>query len=329
MDNRGDQMDSDPPPLPRADAVPDDGARTPDPAVVAALDLGSNTIKMTLGRLGPDGELIEFGWASDTVRLGTGVASTGRLSDDRIAAALATLQRFADAARQQGATRLTGVATEATRTASNGPAFLARVRDEIGWEIQSITGAEEADLTFRGLSRTIDTSGRVVIADIGGGSTELIVATDGTVGFSHSYPVGSGTLSDRHVRNDPPTAAEIAAAHDDAATTLDPAALPTGDGSRLIAIGGTGTYLARLVPDPAAIDLAEVDGVLDALTRIPAVELASRLAIPEARAHVLPAGVAVVRAIATRLGDPVIAVGPSGIRTGLLMRAFASGASQP
>ena len=292
------------------------------PMVVAALDLGSNTIKMTLGRLGTDGKLIEFGWASDTVRLGTGVAASGRLADDRVAAAVATLRRFAEAARAQGAGRLIGVATEANRTASNGPAFLARVRDETGWDIRPITGSQEAELTFRGLSRTIDTTGQVIVADIGGGSTELIVARDGDVTFSRSFTVGSGALTDRHVTHDPPTADEIAACRDDATTTLAPADLPTDGPLRLVAVGGTGTYLHRLLGLSALISQAEIARVLDDLTHVPAAELATRLTIPEARAHVLPAGIAVVQSIATRLGDPVIEVGPSGIRTGLLLDAL-------
>jgi exopolyphosphatase/guanosine-5'-triphosphate,3'-diphosphate pyrophosphatase len=290
--------------------------------VIAALDLGSNTIKMTLGRLGDDGQLIEFGWASDTVRLGAGVAATGRLADDRVAAAVSALRRFADAARAQGANHLIGVATEATRTASNGPAFLARVREEIGWEIQSISGAEEAELTFRGLSRTIDTSGRIVVADIGGGSTELIVAIDGMVTFSHSYPVGSGTLTDRHVAGDPPSDDEIAACRTDADRALAPADLPTDGLLRLVAIGGTGTYLAQLLGQPASITQPEIARALAELTHVSAADLATRLTIPEARAHVLPAGIAVVQTLAARLGEPVIEVGPSGIRTGLLLSAL-------
>ena len=316
-------MDSQPLPNQRTGAIGEHMAdASGNQEIVAALDLGSNTIKMTLGRLDDAGALVEFGWASDTVRLGMGVAATGRLADDRVAAALATLRRFADAARTQGAARLVGVATEATRTAANGPAFLAEVRDGIGWDIQSITGAEEAELTFRGLSRSIDTTGQIVIADIGGGSTELIVATHGVVAFSQSYPVGSGTLTDRHITADPPAAAEIAACRDDAAGTLAPADLPDGTVSRLVAVGGTGTYLARLVREPTAIRVSEVVRVLDELTTIPAADLAIRLTIPEARARVLPAGIAVIEAIASRLHEPLIEVAPSGIRTGLLLRAL-------
>ena len=290
--------------------------------VVAALDLGSNTLKMTLGRLDAAGHLVESGWASATVRLGIGTAETGRLADDRIAAALATLRQFATAARAAGATSLIGVATEATRTAENGPAFLARLRDEIGWEIQPISGQREAELTFQGVARSVDVSGTVVIADIGGGSTEVIVARDRAVVSASSRPLGSGALTDRFVRDDPPTAAEIDACRRAAQQALAGADLPDDPETRLIAVGGTGEYLGRLVDDPTTLRLTTIDSVLDELTRVRSTALASRLTIPEARARVLPAGIAVVAVLAEGLGDPLIGLAPSGIRTGLLMDAF-------
>ncbi|HEV2528190.1 MAG TPA: hypothetical protein VGT61_07085 [Thermomicrobiales bacterium] len=302
----------------RAGSSPESAASTPD--VVAALDLGSNTIKMTLGRLDEAGELVEFGWASETVRLGAGVTTTGRLADDRVAAALAALQRFADAARANGASQLIGVATEATRSASNGATFLESVR-AIGWEIRAISGDEEAALTFRGLTRSIDPTGNVVVADIGGGSTEIIVAMDGTVGFSASYAVGSGGLTDRHVSADPPTSAELVACRASAAETLAAAKLPAGTGTRLIAVGGTGEYLARLA-GPVDLTREEIDRTLATLTGISSSDLATRLSIPPLRARVLPAGIAVVRAIADRLPGATISVAPSGIRTGLLLDAL-------
>ena len=300
----------------------DSTSRTTANRVVAALDLGSNTLKMTVGQLDDAGRLVESGWASATVRLGTGVATTGRLADDRIAAALAALRQFATAARATGATSLIGVATEATRTAENGPAFLTRVRDEIGWEIQPISGQREAELTFQGLARSVDVSGSVVIADIGGGSTELIVARDRAVISASSRPLGSGALTDRFVRDDPPSRVEINACRQAADQALADADLPNDPGTRLIAVGGTGEYLGRLVDDPMRLRLTGIEEVLDGLTHVRSTDLAGRLTIPEARARVLPAGITVIAEIAARLHDPLVTVAPSGIRTGLLMDAF-------
>src|SRR5215212_5396536 len=261
---------------------------------MAAFDIGSNSIKMTVGRSNGAGGVDEFLWRSATVRLGAGIEKTGRLADDRIDAALAALRQFAREARDAGATRLIGVATEATRVAENGEAFLARVRDETGLELKAISGEREAELTFRGLKATLDLDGDVVVADVGGGSTEVISATESTFRWGRSIPLGSGRLTDRLVHQDPPTKDELSACRGAAGKALDELELPVGPIDRLLAVGGTGEYVIRLLPSeerPATID--DLDGVLDRLSATPAAELAEILEIPEARARVLPAGVAI------------------------------------
>jgi exopolyphosphatase/guanosine-5'-triphosphate,3'-diphosphate pyrophosphatase len=290
--------------------------------VIAAFDIGSNTIKMTVARgLGRD-LLEEFLWRSETVRLGVGIDQTGRLADDRVEAAADTIARFAAEARAHGATRLIGVATEATRVATNGGAFLERIRTESGIELTTISGDREADLTFRGLAATTDLDGRVLVADIGGASTELIAAEDERVTFSRSLPLGSGRLTDRHVAHDPPTRDDLTACHDEAVRQLRSLEHELGPRERLIAVGGTGEYLMPLVPHDGPATAQEVDDVLAYFETVTAEQLAARLSIPVARAKVLPAGVAIVRALAG-LTEPVAIEGAmSGIRTGLLLAAF-------
>jgi exopolyphosphatase / guanosine-5'-triphosphate,3'-diphosphate pyrophosphatase len=298
-----------------------DGTASASP--VAAFDIGSNSIKMTVARpRGADG-VEEYLWRSATVRLGAGIEESGRLADDRIAAALDALRQFAGEAREAGAERLIGVATEATRVAANGEEFLTRVRSETGLELKAISGDREAELTFRGLKASLDLDGDVVVADVGGGSTEVITATAGTFGWARSIPLGSGRLTDRLVRSDPPTTEELVACREAAGKALDGLALPEGPIDRLLAVGGTGEYFIRLVPPgrPATID--DLDDVLTRLTTTPAAELAAKLEIPEARARVLPAGVAIVREIAGRTRARAIEGARSGIRTGLLLAAFA------
>ncbi len=300
--------------------------------IIAAFDIGSNTIKMTVGQ--PDGhggvDILHMG--TDTVRLSLGVERTGRLADDRIKAALASLTHLAAKARDLGATRLIGVATAATRSAANGPEFLDQVRSGIGIDVRVIDGDEEADLTFRGLAAGIDISGQIVVADIGGASTELILALDGTVQFATSVKMGSGALTERLVHTDPPTAAEIdscrAAAREDVSAAREDvlsSGFHRGAGpARLVVVGGTGEFLVRLLPPGSTLDRDEIDAVLDRLLRTRSADIARELDIPEARARVLPAGVAIVRTLADELHPNAIEVSQSGIRTGLLLDAFAA-----
>src|SRR5918995_1324498 len=169
---------------------------TPDSQqkIAAAIDIGSNSIKMTIGRANQEGGVVQLDWASEVVRLGHGLDRTGLLDEERIEAAIETLTRFAAQARERGATRIVAVATEATRAAANGTMFLDRVRDQTGIDVRVIDGQAEAALTFRGLAADANLEGSVLIADVGGGSTELIVARDGAMQAAQSLSLGSGRL---------------------------------------------------------------------------------------------------------------------------------------
>ena len=299
-------------------------------AVAAAIDIGSNSIKMTIGRANGKGGIDQLDWASEVVRLGHGLDRTGLLDDDRIEIAIETLTRFAAQARERGATRIVAVATEATRAAANGATFLDRVREETGIDVRVVDGQAEAALTFRGLVADADLTGSVLVADIGGGSTELIAACDAVMLVARSLPLGSGRLTDRFIVADPPLPGELVACETAAAASIQaaqPFALPSSTAVRLIVVGGTGEYMARLVPDGQHIDLAAVRLVIARLATLSAAELADEIDIPEARARVLPAGVAIVAAIASRLDPDRIEISRSGIRAGLLIEAIYGGVS--
>jgi len=300
-----------------AEPMPPSGDRGP---VVAVVDVGSNSLKLTVATL-RDGQIEQLRQATETVRLGLGVGASGHIAPDRVAAALTVLRRYAAEARALGATRLLGVATAAVRDAANGAEFVALAR-QTGWDLRTISGNDEAVLSFRGLAAMLDLAGEVVVADIGGGSTEVTIAEDGAIRLARSLPLGSGSLTERHAPRNPPTAAELAACRAVATTLLAALPLPRDRGLRLIATGGTGEYMARLLPDGTALDQAAVDVILVRLQELTAAELARRIAIPEARARVLPAGVAVVGALAALAEPAHIVVAPSGLRLGLLLEAF-------
>ncbi len=293
--------------------------------VAAAIDIGSNSIKMTIGRANQEGGVDQIDWASEVVRLGQGLDRTGLLDEERIEAAIETLTRFATQARERGATRIVAVATEATRAAANGELFLDRVRVKTGIDVRVVDGQAEAALTFRGLMADSDLAGSVLVADIGGGSTELIVARDGVMQSAQSLPLGSGRLTDRFVVADPPRPDELAACETEAEAVVQaaqPLDLPPGTPVRLIVVGGTGEFMARLITDGQDITLETLRIVLGKLATLSAAELADEIDIPEARARVLPAGVAIVAAIASHLKPERIEISRSGIRAGLLLEAL-------
>jgi exopolyphosphatase/guanosine-5'-triphosphate,3'-diphosphate pyrophosphatase len=287
--------------------------------VVAAIDIGSNTIKLTVARLG-DGlpEVIES--RAEVVRLSEGLALTGRIRPDRLERAVAVLTDLGGRARELGARRIDAVATEATRAASNGPAFLDRVRDATGIEVRVISGAEEAELTAEGVLAQIDPAGRVLIVDIGGGSTELIETQDGLTLRSVSIPLGSGRMTDLLVASDPPAAAELDAV---AAATREQAGsfLDGGErGGKLVLVGGAGEYLMIVSGSANPIPLGALEVARERSLELSAAQMAAVSGAPLARARVLPAGFAIARTIAGLSAPGHIESVGNGLRIGLLLR---------
>lgn len=290
--------------------------------IIAVFDIGSNSVKMSVGRCGEDGSSREFAWRSATTRLSAGVDRTGRLDDERVDATLAALEEMSMQAGALGATRMIAVATEATRIASNGAAFIERIESTTGIVVETIPGDREVELTFLGLSRSIDRVGTMVVADIGGGSTELIVAVDGDMTFGQSTPIGSGRLTDEFPAGDPPNPEIITALRSSVQSRLKDLPLPD-QSARLVIVGGTGEFMGRLLPRDFPVPVALVEAALQTTSTLTAAELSRRIDINIDRARVLPAGIATALAIADICCPTMIVGAPSGIRAGLLRLACA------
>ncbi len=289
-------------------------------AILAVFDIGSNSIKMSVGRCGEDGSSREFAWRSATTRLSAGVDRTGKLDVERMDAAIAALEEMATQARALGATRMLAVATEATRIANNGPAFIERIESTTGIEVETIPGDREVELTFLGLARSIDRNGTMVVADIGGGSTEVIVAVDGEMLSGVSVPIGSGRLTDEFPPGEPPALQVLETMRGAVRQRLSHLPLPDRS-ARLVIVGGTGEFMGRLLPRDFPVPVAMIESALVTTTGMTAIELAQKIDINVERARVLPAGIATTLAIADICGPTMIVGAPSGIRAGLLRLA--------
>jgi len=289
--------------------------------VVAAADLGTNTIKITIAAVDADGTLTDLLEGAETIRLGAGIERTGRIAPERLEQCVAILRAYERRGRELGADAFFGVATEALRVASNGPELMARIRNETAWEIATITGEEEARLTFVGLRDRIPADGRTMIVDIGGGSSEVIrVAGGGMVGRT-SIPLGSGRLADRFFAADPPGAEALeratAAASDQIAGSPD----IWDAADHVVFSGGNGMFLSGLIEQlfPGEPFQAEsLRRLLDHLATTPAADAARRLGIAHERARVLPAGGAIALAFLRRSHVTTASAVPSGIRIGLI-----------
>ncbi len=278
---------------------------------VAVVDIGSNSTRLLVADVDTDG-VRELDRRSIVTRLGEGVDATGALADAPRERVFAALEEFAAAIAEHGATATTAVLTSAVRDASNGPQFAAAVRDRYDIEGRTLSGDEEARLTYRGATAARDGAGeRLLVIDIGGGSTELVVGARGDVAFHVSTQVGVVRHSERHLHSDPPAREELAALAADAGPALA-SAVPAAERERVtaaVAVAGTATQCA-------GIDLgyapADVEGhrlsvrTLEAmLERLAALPLERRREVPGLdpdRAPTIVAGVVVLTRVLAAFG---------------------------
>jgi exopolyphosphatase / guanosine-5'-triphosphate,3'-diphosphate pyrophosphatase len=230
---------------------------------IAVADLGTNSTRLLVADLTPDGQLTQLERHTTVTRLGEGVDGSGRLTAaaiDRVLAALASYREIADAA---GAERRIAVATSAVRETENGHELADRVRDELGFDIRTIDGDEEARLTFLGATAGRAPDGDTLIIDIGGGSTEFVSGRPGaTPSFHVSTRLGSVRQTERHLAHDPPRHDELEALADEACAIIAeavPAEIRTRV-DKVIAVAGTPTSLAAIDQKLDPYDPEQVDG---------------------------------------------------------------------
>jgi exopolyphosphatase/guanosine-5'-triphosphate,3'-diphosphate pyrophosphatase len=288
---------------------------------ISVADLGSNTLKILHAVRHEDGHIESIQHNTNTLRLGTGIETTGIIEQPRMDACIEFLREQESVGRQLGSDVFIGVATEALRVARNGEELQRRIRQETGWDIELISGTREAELTFAGLRDRVPGGMPVAIVDIGGGSTEVIAIEHDVVVWQKSIPIGSGRLADRYFESDPPGMEATALAFAAALEQLGPLEGFPVDVHTMLFSGGNGVFLAQLsgqlFPNEN-LNLHTVERVLQHLSTTPADDAVRRLGIALPRAQVLPAGVAIALAAFTKTrADGAIGV-PSGIQLGLI-----------
>jgi exopolyphosphatase / guanosine-5'-triphosphate,3'-diphosphate pyrophosphatase len=316
----------------------------------AALDLGTNNCRLLIAR--PSGENFTVIDAfSRVVRLGEGLAQTGKLSDAAMDRTVSALKVCADKLRKRNVALARSVATEACRRARNGPEFIERVKDETGIALNVISAREEARLAVLGCHVLLEPgSGPAVIFDIGGGSTELVLieSTDTVPRILdwHSVPWGVVSLTESCDGEGSDHAARIeryaqmrGLVRDSLAGFAERTAGVRGqaacDGSlRLLGTSGTVTTLASLHLDLPQYDRRAVDGLIvparsmrEISARLSALSLDERRNVPcigSERADLVVAGCAILEAILDLWPCSRLGVADRGIREGILRSLIAA-----
>ncbi|WP_151084551.1 Ppx/GppA phosphatase family protein [Nocardioides cynanchi] len=270
---------------------------------VAAIDCGTNSVKLLIGDL-PAVSVRE----SRMVRLGQGVDATGALADEALARTFAAVDEYAVLIRAHGVSRVRFCATSATRDASNASVFTDGVRERLGVDPEVLSGPEEAALVFAGATRTLrdELEPPVLVVDIGGGSTELVLG-EHEPDSGVSMDIGAVRLHERHLHDDPPTSAQIAACLADVDAHLDACPVPLADARTVVGTSGTIKTLAAGLLHLPVYDRDAVDGAhlttadtLAFVDRLLAMTVAERRALPfmhPGRADVIAAGALIWRRV--------------------------------
>jgi exopolyphosphatase/guanosine-5'-triphosphate,3'-diphosphate pyrophosphatase len=290
----------------------------------ACVDIGTNTTRLLVAER-EDGEVVELERRTTITSLGQGVDATGRLADeamDRVAEAIAVYREVID---RLCAEQVVAVATSAMRDAENGPAFRDYLKEKYGVDARTISGDEEARLTFLGATAGRNDDRETVVIDIGGGSTELIEG-----GERVSTELGSVRLTERFLESDPPTAGEVEELARAVRSVLEEHDLSPKRG---IGVAGTVTSLAALDLELVEYDPDRVhrhrlgqDAVRAQLERLAALPLAERREVPglePERAPVIVAGAAILLEVMRHLGLPEIEVSERDLLDGAALEAAA------
>jgi exopolyphosphatase/pppGpp-phosphohydrolase len=317
-----------------------------DTSIHAAIDLGSNSAKITVARIG-DGTIETIANESSMTRLGESVNTTGQITPEKEDAVITTIQKYQGLAQEYEASSLIVVATEAVRKAQNCEAFLNAVQQETGLTAHTVSGEIEAVLTYLGATSDQQGTADAGVVDVGGGSTELVLAQQGHIQWLISLPIGSGWLHDHYLSSDPPAATEAEQARTFLTKYLHQLQLPESSAksgqaqgvgasptptSTIIATGSSAKSLfslakqaLKVAKETHLLNRYDLLGCFGLLSALPAEEIARRYELPLERARVLPGGALILLALLDFLQLEEITVSQRGVSEGALLAALKYG----
>ena len=302
----------------------------------AVVDVGTNSVKLLVAEV--TGQIVKpVLERSDQTRLGRGFYETRRLQFQAITQTAAAVARYVGLAAHEDVSSIRVIATSAARDASNAEDLLSAIHRSAGRRVEVISGDQEAEWVFRGVMSDPKHAGqRLLILDVGGGSTEFILGEGAHHLFRQSFDLGSVRLLEKLRPGDPPSLADLAGCRswlkDFFNEKMGPkleSLLRGAEGIRLIGTGGTTTILARMEGRMEDFDRDRIEAtcfsrqtILEYMVRLWSLSVAQRkeiVGLPPKRADIIPFGVAIYEAVMEHFQFAELHVSTRGLRFGALL----------
>jgi exopolyphosphatase/guanosine-5'-triphosphate,3'-diphosphate pyrophosphatase len=298
---------------------------------IASIDIGTNTILLLIAEINTDGTISPLHDEQVIARLGKGVDEHRTISPETFRRAESFLSKYKTTCDQFHVDAIIAVGTSALRDARNKADFCSFILAKTGISIQILSGEEEAQWTYRGaLSEFSGRSDRFTVIDIGGGSTELITGNHAGIHRAVSIDIGSVRITERFLRESPPTESSLAAAYDFIATQLRSERMDDIAGTFAIGVAGTVTTLAAMqtnIPlsrhaelSGTKLPLSEIKRIFDGLKEKSIEEIRNVPHIAPGREDIILAGVMILITVMEICNLDIINSSDRGLRYGIILR---------
>ncbi|NLZ38926.1 MAG: Ppx/GppA family phosphatase [Firmicutes bacterium] len=298
---------------------------------LAAIDLGTNSVRLLVAETQKDA-LVPVRRELITTKLGSGLITSGRLSVSGQEATMQAVKEYLKIARHYDAAKIVVFGTSALRQAADGHAFARRLTAEIGLPVDILSAKVEASLSYLGVTQSLSTVKNAVVFDLGGGSCELIYRESNEL-KTHSYNLGALYLTEKFIKHDPPSAAEIESLRKYICQHFGNH-LGNKKCGQLVGVGGTVTALAAMELEMMNYDAEKLHGLilykeviqrqLAKMLQLTADERAKLPGLPPDRALIMPAGALVVAELLATFGVAQFLVSQGDILLGSLYAAISS-----
>jgi exopolyphosphatase/guanosine-5'-triphosphate,3'-diphosphate pyrophosphatase len=292
----------------------------------AAIDIGSNTTRVLVAEP-EEGQLRTVMEQRAYTRIGRASKRDGKITAEKIAEVAEVVATQVRLAEEVGAEAIRTVATAAIREAKNTSAVAAEIGRIAGVDVEVLSEEEEGRLAFIGATKTLGhpVDGEIAVVDVGGGSSEIVFGTvPGGARAVRSFKIGSGSLAEEYLENDPPSASEIRSCRDAIADFFED--VEVDQPAQAVAVGGSATSLRRLVG--AVLEYETLERGVRVLAGDPIADVARRFELDPRRVRILPAGVLLLEKLSEMLTQP-LQIGKGGLREGVILALLNGAANDP